>query len=174
MGDREVPAPNSRLLGQRERGACDPKDWGSAVGALDPYVVEAERPETESKRLHHRLASREPTGERWNLVDLGRHIIEFALREQTRSHRRRPRERRTKPLDIHDVDSDSDDPHRSVPPVIGGFRDRTDQQLLDREILEACIVETALGLSDPVDQAVVSAVVALEHATHHSGGELIM
>ena len=56
-------------------------------------------------------------------------------------------------------------------PVVGGVGDRADEQVLHRELAKQRIIEAAFSFGDPVDEPVVTPVVALQHTAHVLGRE---
>jgi hypothetical protein len=74
--------------------------------------MEVEGAEAKSERLHHGLAGGKSGCKRRDRIGLWFDIVEFALRENSCSHRWRPFKRGTESLDVNDVDTDPN--HRTV------------------------------------------------------------
>ena len=132
-------------------------------------------PRPRPERLHHRLACGEPGRQRRHRVGLRRDVGQLVGGEQPLAHRRRACQRSPEPFDVDDVDPDARSRRRTV--TLDLARASRRQWSAVSEIgsmsrsstgssASSRLVEVALGLRHPVDEAVVAAVVALQHAAH--------
>ncbi len=139
------------------------------LGPFDPHVVEPERSESETERLHDRFASGEPRRQRRHRIGLGeRHTssstgVNSRVRiDGVRSSDRRNRSMSTTSTPIPIIGCHA--------PEIGRLGDRRDQEHRRRAARPSLrLVEVAFGLRHPVDEPGVPVVVSLQHAAHDVG-----